>query len=635
MPLFFFQEDNMTETFVGILHQEDRNGRVVLDRPDPRFGREIVIAARDLNGAPTGMRVVCSVTGLDALSAGQLPRGRIIEVLGDPSRPDVAILSILRDHGLSEQFPQPVLDQAATYGTDPETEGIAAELARGRRDLRSQRLITIDGEDARDLDDAVNVEALPDGRFRLGVHIADVSHYVIEGSPLDREAQRRGTSVYLADRVIPMLPPRLSNGICSLNPDRDRLTLSAVMIIDPQGTIEAGEVFESVIRSQARATYTEVRQALETQTVPPDRSPEFLDDLRLMQRLASILGHNRANRGSIEFEFPETHVVLDDEGKPLAVEAYPISFANSIIEEFMIAANEFIACKFYQLKLPFLYRVHELPDPDKLRRFLRLAGILGVKVRLHGAPTPAQLAQVLAQVKEEPFGITLAELLLRSLAKARYSAVNLGHFGLASEFYCHFTSPIRRYPDLFIHRVIKASLQGDVPIKRWLAAAPVVAEHSSDMEREAMQAERDSVAQKAAEYMVDHLGETFAGVISGFSSAGLYVRLDSTIEGMVPYRTMPGYLVYDEERMQAADSANRRTYNLGDAVQVQVARADTILRRIDFELKTWRDQPLEQAVAAGPRPGKPKGVNWQQDIQKGRVKKTTARGRKPSRKKKK
>ena len=512
---------------------------------------------------------------------------------------DSPALAIIRDRSLPEFFTSEVLAEAGVFNPEPEPEVIAAELARGRRDLRGRRIITIDGEDARDLDDAVEVESIPGGRYRLGVHIADVSHYVAEGSALDREALQRGTSVYLADQVIPMLPPRLSNGICSLNPGVDRLTLSVVLTIGPDGETEAGEVIETVIHSLARTTYTEVRQALETESQPSGRYAGYLDDLRLMKRLADLLALRRRQRGSIDFEFPETHVVVNDMGQPQLIEPYPLSFANGIIEEFMIAANEFVARHYFFLKMPFLYRIHEMPDKEKLGRFLRLAATFGVKARIRGTPQPGQLADILDKVRHEPFGTTLSELLLRSLAKARYSAENAGHFGLASEYYCHFTSPIRRYPDLFIHRVIKASLHGKVERKRWQAAAPLVAEHSSDMERAATQAERDSTAQMAAIYMSSRLGEVYEGLVSGFGPAGIYVRLASTIEGLVPFRSLPWYLVIDEERMIAAERSGGHTFHLGDAVEVQVARADAVLRQIDFEMLSHRGAPLIQPMAKG------------------------------------
>ena len=570
------------QNYVGILKQTGRDALLILDRPDQLVGRELFIPARNLHGAPFGMKAVARLTaepGPDGLGAV----GEITEVLGDPGKPDIAILGIIRHHGLSESFPAKVSAEAEKFGVDPDPDDVAAEIARGRRDLRELRTITIDGEDARDLDDAVDIEVLPSG-FRLGVHIADVTHYVRENGVLDKEARERATSVYLSDRVLPMLPPRLSNGICSLNPDVDRMTLSAIMEFDHQGNMIGGELCESVIRSKARTSYNEVKQALETEEVLPERYAGFLADLKNMRILADKIAALRRARGSIDFEFPETHVELDTEGNPTDIFAYPISFANGIIESFMIAANEFVAMQAVEANLPFTYRVHELPDPDKLDKFVRLANLFGVQLKLRGKPTPAMLAAALEKVKQEPFGLTLSQLLLRSLAKARYAPENLGHFGLASTHYCHFTSPIRRYPDLFAHRVLKGWIHNDVPRGRWNKLADSVSEHSSDMERTAMQAERDSVDQKAAEYLSQHLGMHFKGVISGFNPAGFFVQLENTVEGMVPYRSLDGYYDYIEERLCAVNYQSGKQLHLGDAVEVQVAQADVIKRRIDFEL---------------------------------------------------
>ena len=505
-----------------------------------------------------------------------------------------------------EVFSADVLAEALSFGLEPDMGDIEAAVIGGRRDYRNRRTITIDGEDAKDLDDAVDIEPLEKGRFRLGVHIADVAHYVTEGSALDREALQRGTSVYPVGRVIPMLPPGLSNGICSLNPDRDRLTLSVIMTIGPDGQIEEGEIAESVIRSKARATYAEVRQVLEDGVEPVARYRGFRADLLHMRSLADILSEQRRKRGAIDFDFPETRVEIDAEGRPISIGSYQTSIANEIIESFMIAANEFVARHYFFAKIPFIFRVHELPDKEKLTRFIRLAAVFGVKTRIRGTATPGQLAAALKQVRHEPYGPTLSELLLRSLAKARYASHNLGHFGLASEFYCHFTSPIRRYPDLFIHRMIKATLNGREIRKLWRETAPLIAEQSSEAERGAMQIERDSIAEKMAEFMAGKLGDVFEGVISGFGPAGIYVRLASTVEGMIPYRSLEGYYVFDEERLRATDHAGRRTFGIGDSVRVQVARADVKLRQIDFELQAHegRELPTVSSPTGGGNKGR-------------------------------
>jgi ribonuclease R len=493
------------------------------------------------------------------------------------------------------EFPYAVLAEAAALGSDPTSDQIEAEIAAGRHDFRNRRTITIDDEDAKDLDDAVDIQALPGGGLRLGVHIADVSHYVGDGGLLDQEARRRGTSVYPVGRVIPMLPPGLSNGICSLNPGCDRLTLSVILTFDANGVVEDGQIVESIIRSKARTTYTVVEQVLsQGDEQPAGPFPEFNSDLGLMQQLAIKLKARRRQRGAINFDFPETYIELSDDGKPIDIRPYPTGQANELIESFMIAANEYVARQFYFTGVPFIYRVHEQPDREKLARFLKMAAVFGVKARIRGTATPGQLAGVLEQVRHENYGPALAELLLRSLAKARYAPQNLGHFGLASEYYCHFTAPIRRYPDLFIHRVIKARLKTGQIKRSWREATPLIAQQSSEAERLAMQIERDSIAEKMAEYMLDKLGEIYDGVISGFGPAGIYVRLASTIEGLIPYRSLDDYYIYDEERLRAATRSGDRSFTIGDQVRVQVARANAEQRQIDFELLTHVDRPKEK-----------------------------------------
>jgi len=570
------------QRFVGILQQYGQDAILQLDSPDSLIGRELLIPARYLNGAPLGMKVVAEL--LSPVMEGRQARAKVIEVLGDPARPDVAILAIIRRYGLPEKFPEKVLSLAETLPIDPDPADVEREIAAGRQDFRQERTITIDGADAKDLDDAVSIERLPGGRYRLGVHIADVSHYVTDRSALDIEARRRGNSVYLVDRVLPMLPPRLSNSLCSLNPDRDRLTLSTMLEFGPDGQFERGSLYRSVIRSKARTTYEEVREALETGRVLEGRYPQFLDDLRTMRELAERLKSIRQERGALDFEFPETKVELDAEGHPIEIKRYPISFANELIESFMIAANEFVARELHFQHLPAVYRVHELPDPEKLARFTRLAKSLGIRLTIRGTPRSSDLAKALDQIRQEPAAQTLSHLLLRSLAKARYAPKNLGHFGLASEHYCHFTSPIRRYPDLFVHRVLTGLMTGSVNKRRWTAEAPQVSEQSSETERAADLAERDTVSQKATEYMAERLGETYQGFVSGFNMAGFFVQLENTVEGMVPFRDLDRYYIYDEEQLAAVTRDGQSAFHLGDPVTVQVARADVVRRQIDFRL---------------------------------------------------
>ena len=584
----------MVKTCVGVLSASGRDGIVRTDYPEPDVGRrDIFIPWKNLNGAPIGMRVICRVDNPESDNW----RGSILEVIGDPSRPDVAILGILHHYGLTGDFSPEAASEAAKYPTDPVPEEVEAMIRAGRKDLRSLTTITMDGEDAKDLDDAISIEEKSDGGYRLWVHIADVAQYVTDGSGLDNEARQRGTSVYLVDRVIPMLPPRLSNGICSLNPGKDRLALTVVMEIDASGLTTDGEIFESVICSNARTSYKEIRDFLEKGDYQ-DRYGTMAAEFHAMRRLADILRLRMKERGTLEFEFPETVVELDAEGRPTAIYPYPISFTNGIIEEFMIACNEFVARKFFFLKAPFVYRVHELPDPDKLRRFVKLANNLGVRLRIRGVPRPSDLSAALDRIKQMENGQALSQLLLRSLAKARYAPDCLGHFGLASEYYCHFTSPIRRYPDLFIHRVIKGWLAGEMKKTEWKNQVGFVCENSSMTERMADQAERDTIQQKSCEYMAGRLGEEFEGVISGIIGGGFFVRLPSTVEGMVPFRSMDDYYDFDEETLTARGSRSGRVLQIGETVQVRVVRVDTVNRRIDFDL--IGSTPLKPAKTAKP-----------------------------------
>ena len=596
------------ERVVGILKEDGRNGLVVPERPGGLV--PVRIAQRDLGGAPFGMKVVVEILfrpeeeprGPRSPDA-PLARGRVVETLGDPAAPDVAIAGILRAYGLEEAFPEAVEREALSYGTDPSEEDVASELARGRRDLRSGRLVTIDGADAKDLDDAVSVEALPDGGFRLGVHIADVSWYVREGTALDGEARSRGTSVYPPGHVVPMLPPRLSNGVCSLNPGRPRFAFSCVMDFSPEGEPRGHEIFESLIRTVERMTYDDVFALLSTPegevSELVERYADLMPDFRRMRELAVLLRARRFARGAMDFDFAETKVVLDETGVPIDIHPYRTTFANGIIEEFMILANETVAEHFLRLGSPFAYRVHEPPDPERLHRFAIIASNFGEihRFKAEGADS-AQLAKILEDVRGRPYGRLLSRILLRSLAKARYSPECLGHFSLASRFYCHFTSPIRRYPDLYIHRIMKIWLQeapGAKPgaalprslslrLESFRESAESVSLRCSLTERRAEQAERDVVSQKSAEYMAKRVGEEYEGVVSGIVGAGLFVELASTVEGMVAFATLDDYFDYDEEGFYAKGRNSGETFHVGDRLRIQVTRADPVTRRIDFAL---------------------------------------------------
>ncbi|MEI8201280.1 MAG: ribonuclease R [Eubacteriales bacterium] len=567
---------------VGILRESGFDGYVEPDvgYDSTQYGK-ITVYARDLNGAPFGMKVVCEIKNPQA--AGGAYEGRIIEVLGDPGRSDVAILSIVRQYGLSPVFPEAVLEEAEKYPVSPSEEEIAGAISSGRRDLRDLRTITMDGEDAKDLDDAISIEKLTGKGYKLYVHIADVSNYVKEGSALDDEARLRATSVYLVDRVIPMLPPRLSNGLCSLNPNTPRFALTASMTVNYEGEVTQGDLFESVIKSDARTSYKEVYGVLFEQKYL-DRYADFIPMFDTMKELTEILSAKRAKRGALDFTFPETHVDLDEEGKPLSIYAYPILYTNKMIEEFMILCNEFVAARFFDMKYPFVYRVHEDPDPLKIAEFLHVARLFGAKASVHGKPTPFALSSLMKQIEGEPFTPALSQILLRSLAKARYSEENLGHFGLASDGYCHFTSPIRRYPDLYIHRIIKSFLHDEGKKSYFASQVADVSEHSSVMERNSMDAERATVSQKVAEYMMEHTGSTFDGIISSIFRGGIFVQLESTVEGLIPFRTMNDYFEFDERRLEARGKTSGKVYKIGEKIQVKVANVDPVLRRVDFVL---------------------------------------------------
>lgn len=567
---------------VGVLRQNGKDGIVELDRKDENLGNRIHIPRKFLKGAPFRMKVVCEHKGTD--SKGE-PWGAITEVLGEEGNPDTAILSIMKFYNLPEKFPRKVIQEAKSFGSFISKEEIQAELNNGRRDLRQMQTITIDGEDAKDLDDAIDIEKLDDNKFKLYVHIADVSHYVKEDSELDKEAYKRGNSVYLVDRVIPMYPPQLSNGICSLNPDQDRFALTAEMIIDRRGKIFKGEIYPSLIRSKIRTSYKET-QAIIDGTEPDNGNLNwFKDKVFLMRDLTDILQKMRDDRGALGFEFPETKIELDDEGHPIKIYPEPDLYTNHVIESFMISANELVGELASKHKIPVIYRVHELPDTEKLQSFMNLAKRFNIKMSISEEPQPIELAGALEQLKDEPFGPTLSTMLLRSLAKARYSEQNLGHFGLASENYSHFTAPIRRYSDTVTHRNLKKWLKEKKKAsKKALQLAHLIGDHVSKTERIAISAERDTVDQKAAEYYAERIGQIFDGKISGFSPASMFIQLDTTIEGALFFRQLDGYYEYDPEQFIAI---NRRTGNalkLGQKIKIQIASVDINRRFIDFAL---------------------------------------------------
>ena len=589
---------------IGILRQTPMGGVVI---PDPSFRSTdygaIEIDRNHLNGAPFNMVVVCEVLNPNC-EKGDC-RGTITEVLGDYGNNDVRMLTVLRQFGLSQTFPEKVLKEVEPLPNNPDPEVIIKELAGGRRDKRDLLTITIDGEDAKDLDDAISIEKLRNGNFKLYVHIADVSNYVREGTMLDAEAFSRATSVYLVDRVIPMLPPKLSNGLCSLNPNVDRLAMTAEMLVDREGSIYGGEVYESVIKSDRRMSYKECYRIL-TEPQPEDEKEygEIIPMLFKMKELAEILKSMREKRGAIGFEMPETKVILNDDGTVQDIMPYPINFTNGIIESFMICANEFIAKKFFDLKYPFVYRVHEDPDPIKIARFSNIARYFGASGRLFGRIKPLDVQHFMDTIGDKTAMPALNELLLRSMAKARYCSDNLGHFGLASKFYCHFTSPIRRYPDLYIHRIIKSYLHGENSRSHFAGLVDNAAEHSSEMERNAVDAERASDDIKICEYMADKIGEHYDGVISSIIDAGCFVRLENTVEGFVPFRSLRDHYFFDDRSYRAIGAHGGKILSIGMPVTIVVEKVDTEENKIDFSFEYGFEEERNPGDRRVSKPGK-------------------------------
>jgi ribonuclease R len=550
---------------------------------DKRIPTDIFIAPEYQMNARDGQKVVVKLHNITGRHSAE---GEIVEILGFKNDPGVDILAIIRKHGLPEAFPEEVLREAEAI---PDT--ISEAEVKGRRDLRGRRMVTIDGEDAKDLDDAVSVERLDNGNVLLGVHIADVSYYVKEGSALDREAYERGCSVYLVDRVIPMLPKRLSNGICSLNPKVDRLTMTCDMEIDSEGNVVRYEIYPSVIRTAERMTYTAVKR------IVVDEDPELIErykslveDFRLMADLAMILRRKRIRRGAIDFNFAEAKIIVDEKGKPVDVVKRPRTIAEQLIEEFMLAANETVAEHFFRLEVPFVYRIHENPDTEKLKAFFEFVTTFGYKVK--GRPDkvkPQALQALLEQVSGTPEEHVISTVMLRSMKQAKYAAECVGHFGLAAPFYTHFTSPIRRYPDLLIHRIIREVLEkGSLSVDRidqLNAFLPDAAQQSSVRERLAVEAERETQNLKAAEYMMDKIGEEYEGIISGVTSFGLFVQLPNTIEGLVHISYLTDdYYYYDEKAYALIGDRMGRVFRIGDKVRVRVSGVNIDERKIDFEL---------------------------------------------------
>ena len=566
-------------THIVGLYEKNKNYGFV--RPDnQRYLTDIYIPEGKSMDAVSGHKVVVELTSYGG--EHMKPEGYVVEIIGHINDPGTDILSIVKDYDLPVEFPEKVLNQAVRVGKD-----VSDADCQGRKDLREWMMVTIDGEDAKDLDDAVSVTK-EGGNFRLGVHIADVTNYVQERSALDREALKRGTSVYLADRVIPMLPHKLSNGICSLNAGEDRLALSCIMTVSPEGDVTDHEIAETVVRVDRRMSYNGVAKILDGDEKAVRENEEFVPMIRMMKELSEILREKRGRRGSINFDFPETKIELDENGHPVEIRPYERNAATKIIEDFMLLANETVAEEYFWRELPFLYRTHEAPDEEKMRQLGAFINNFGYHIHVRNEVRPKEIQKLLGKVEGTPEEPLISRLALRSMKQARYTTENTGHFGLAAKYYTHFTSPIRRYPDLQIHRIIKENLRGrlnEERISHYEQILPEVAAQCSTRERTAEETEREVVKLKKAEYMQKRIGEEYEGVISGVTKWGVYVELPNTIEGLVHVADMrDDHYEFAEERYELVGEHTGKIYKLGQKVRVRVTEADRIQRTVNFEI---------------------------------------------------
>ncbi len=565
---------------IGVYEESKAFGFVIPE--DSKMHHDVFINKKNRNYAENGDVVVVEITKWP--EKGRNPEGLITEILGKKGDKGVDILTVVKKYNLPEEFSPEVIGY-----TDQIPEKVPETEIGRRRDLRNEMVMTIDGADAKDLDDAVSVIRLENGNYKLSVHIADVTHFVKEGSPIDMEAFKRATSVYLLDLVIPMLPQKLSNNLCSLNPFEPKLTLSCDMVISPQGKVVEHDIYESIISSKLRATYTGITRVINGEMDEElEKYKEFIPMINDMVELQHILEKKRADRGAIEFDFPESKITLDKLGKPIDVSLYPREISNKMIEEFMLACNETVSEHMFWAHVPFIYRIHEEPDEEKLKAFTEFSFNLGYPVKLFAGVQPKMLQEILEKVKGEPAEPVLSKLLLRSMMQAKYSPQNVGHFGLAATYYSHFTSPIRRYPDLQIHRIIKEFLNGGIDEKRSKQLIPIVTEASkqaSEMERVAVDAERELDALKKAEFMLNHVGETFEGIISSVTNFGLFVELPNTIEGLIHITSLyDDYYVYDDRYMTLIGERGGKKFTLGEKIEVLVSKVNLDSREIFFEV---------------------------------------------------
>ena len=595
--LIKYQKEDLTiegNTVVGIFKNSRNFGFVIPDNKKV-IGTDIFISKKDFKKAKNNQKVVVQVTKMP--TKDRKAEGKIVEVLGSVNQAGIDMMSLIREYDLPYEFPEAVKHEAENM----EEEVSKSEISN-RLDLRFEEIFTIDGEDAKDLDDAVQVKKTENGTYILGVHIADVSHYVREDSFLDREAIIRGTSVYMLDRVIPMLPVELSNGICSLNAGKDRLTLSVIMEIDKNGKVISSDIKKGIIKVTERMSYKGVQTVLdnydknineiedENTRAIVKKYEKYKEHFKQMEELAHILKERREKAGSLSLDIPETKVILDEDGYAIDITKYELCFANEIIEQFMLTANETVAEKFFWLEAPFIYRVHEEPDMEKVTELNKFLFNFGYKVKCSKETVhPTAFEEVLREIKGTKEERIVSNLVLRTLKVARYEAENLGHFGIASKYYCHFTSPIRRYPDLFIHRIISKYIEenyqlSDDEIEKYRGQAEKYAKQSSDREKIAQKVERDSVDLKMAEYMQDKIGNEYDGIISSITSFGVFVELENTVEGLVRFAELgDDYFIYDEDRKTLLGERTKILYKIGDKMRIKVIRADKVSRQIDFE----------------------------------------------------
>ena len=623
---------------VGTFEDNGAFGFVIAD--DKRVPNDIFVPKSAMHGAVSGHKVICHITQYP--EGKKSAEGEIVHILGHKNDPGIDIISIIYKNGIKIDFPDEVLEQAAQVPDEVPEEDIA-----GRRDLRDKQIVTIDGADAKDLDDAVTVERLENGNYKLGVYIADVTHYVTEGSSIDEEALERGTSVYLVDRVIPMIPHRLSNGICSLNPQVNRLVIGCDMEISTSGKVESHEIFPAVIKTTERMTYSDVNSILVDQDAElRSRYEPLVPMFENMEKLAKILRSKRMGRGAIDFDFKEAKVLVDENGKASDVVLRERSVGERLIEEFMLCANETIAEHFHWLEVPFIHRIHENPDAGKLERFFEFLGTLGYSVKgttneIH----PQALQKVLEQTTGTPEEMIISKLMLRSMKQARYDVEGVGHFGLATQFYTHFTSPIRRYPDLIVHRLIRSYLfdkkldSGNR--KHWKGKLPEIARHTSQRERGAVDAERETNDLKMAEFMKDKVGEEFVGVISSITNFGMFVELENTVEGLVHVSSLTDdYYHYDERSMALLGERTAKMYRIGDEVKVKVVGVNLEEHTIDFEIAgiVKSNRPRKPVQGKGNPNNKQSGKQGLKKKQGGnkrggsKMKKSTNKGSKKGRK---